>query len=81
MAPKPDRRLGHVKAEYRSAAGLVNSSWRYDGDKWTWEFTVPEGSVADVTLPGETVSREYASGSHRVNAVLRDGVFWYNTNH
>lgn len=71
MAPKPDRRLGHVKVEYRSAAGLVKSFWRYDGDKWTWEFTVPEGSVADVTLPGETVSREYASGSHRVNAVLR----------
>ena len=67
MEPKPDRRLGFVKAEYRSAAGLVKSAWRYEGDKWTWEFTVPEGATASVTLPGEAVARDYAPGSYTLS--------------
>ena len=66
MAPKPDRRLGYVKAEYRSAAGLIRSAWRYKGEKWIWEFTVPEGATADVTLPGESKSQRYTSGDHMI---------------
>lgn len=66
MKPVPDKRLGFVKAEYDSAAGKIKSHWRYEGDKWIWEFTVPKGAVASVTLPGETVSTEYAAGTHVV---------------
>lgn len=66
MKPVPDRRLGHLDAEYKSAAGTIKSSWRYKGDRWIWNFTVPEGATASVTLPGETRSREYGSGSHTV---------------
>ena len=64
MKPIPDRRLGSVKASYRSAAGLVTSAWRYEGETWIWEFTVPEGAVARVTLPGETESKDYPAGSY-----------------
>ncbi len=66
MKPVPDRRLGFVKAEYASAAGKIKSHWKFEGDKWIWNFTVPEGAVAEVTLPGETVSKTYTSGSHSV---------------
>ena len=66
MAPVPDKRLGFVDAEYDSAAGKIRSSWRYEGDTWVWEFTVPEGAVADVTLPGESESKEYLSGNYTV---------------
>ncbi len=66
LAPKPDRRLGFVKAEYKSAAGLVRSAWRYEGDTWTWEFTVPAGAKALVTIPGESAAHEYAPGDHRI---------------
>ena len=66
MAPKPDRRIGFVKAEYRSSAGLVKSEWRYDGDKWIWDFTVPEGATADVTFPGESVAKRYVSGTYHI---------------
>ncbi|MBR4260137.1 MAG: hypothetical protein IKQ17_13980 [Kiritimatiellae bacterium] len=66
MSPKPDRRLGYVKAEYKSAAGLVKSAWRYEGDEWIWEFTVPEGAMADVTLPGESAAKRYSTGSYTV---------------
>ncbi|MBO6167158.1 MAG: family 78 glycoside hydrolase catalytic domain [Kiritimatiellae bacterium] len=66
MAPKPDRRLGFVKAEYKSAAGLIKSAWRYEENEWIWEFTVPEGATAIVTLPGETTSKPYAPGTYVV---------------
>lgn len=66
MKPVPDKRLGFVKAEYASAAGMIKSHWRFDGDKWIWEFTVPKGAVADVTLPGQTRSKEYPSGNHKI---------------
>ena len=66
MKPIPDKRLGHVTAEYKSAAGLIKSAWRYEGDKWIWEFTIPEGAKATVTLPGESTSKEYGSGTHKV---------------
>ena len=64
MRPVPDKRLGHLDAEFQSAAGLVKSSWKYDGDQWTWTFTVPEGATATVTLPGETDSKDYEAGTY-----------------
>ena len=70
MAPQPDRRLGHVTASYQSAAGLVKSAWRYEGDEWIWEFTVPAGAFARVRLPDESGSRIYPSGTHKI--VRRD---------
>ena len=66
MKPLPDKRLGHVKAEYHSAAGLIKSSWKYEDDKWIWDFTIPEGARATVTLPGETIAKEYNSGTYHL---------------
>lgn len=66
MRPIFDRRLGYVRAAYRSAAGLIRSYWRYEGEKVVWEFTVPPGSVAVVRLPGETRDKEYDPGSYRL---------------
>ncbi len=66
MAPIPDKRLGHLTAEYNSAAGLIKSAWRYEGDKWIWDFTIPEGATATVTVPGEDRSETYGSGTHQI---------------
>ena len=66
MKPVPDKRLGHLDACYQSAAGLIKSSWKYEGDTWTWTFTVPEGATATVTLPGETESKDYEAGTYTV---------------
>lgn len=66
MRPVPDKRLGHLDAEYQSASGLIKSSWRYEGNKWIWNFTVPKGCTATVTLPGETESKEYKAGDYRI---------------
>ena len=64
LKPVPDPRLGHVEAAFHSAAGVIKSAWKYEGDRWTWEFTVPEGATATVTLPGETESEEYGPGTY-----------------
>ena len=66
MRPVPDKRLGFVKAAYQSAAGLIKSEWRYDGDTWKWTFTIPEGATAAVTLPGDTQAKEYKAGTYTV---------------
>ena len=71
MAPKPDRRLGWVKAQYRSEAGAIKSAWRYVGEKWIWEFTIPEGVVASVAVPGEPSPAEYGAGSYRIERLLK----------
>jgi alpha-L-rhamnosidase len=70
MKPVPDKRLGWVDAEYNSASGLIRSSWRYEGDIWVWNFTIPEGTTALVTLPGETSECEYGPGNHKVSRLL-----------
>ena len=66
MKPIPDKRLGHINAEYQSAAGLIKSAWRYEGDQWIWDFTIPEGATASVTLPGETEVKEYVGGTYQI---------------
>ena len=67
MSPIPDKRLGYINAEYNSAAGLIKSAWRYEGEKWIWEFTIPEGSTATVTVPGESNSTEYTAGTYTIS--------------
>ena len=66
MRPIPDKRLGHLTAEYNSSAGTIRSAWRYEGDKWIWDFTIPDGATASVTVPGEGV-KEYQGGSYTIS--------------
>ena len=66
MKPVPDKRLGYLKAEYHSVSGVIRSAWKYEGDNWIWEFSVPDGCTATVTLPGETQSKEYEAGDYKI---------------
>ena len=66
MKPVPDKRLGSLSAEYASAAGMVKSSWRYEGDSWIWNFSIPEGASASVTLPGESEAKGYGPGRYEL---------------
>lgn len=67
MKPIPDRRLGYVEARYNSAAGVISSGWKYEGDSWIWNFTIPEGATASVTLPGSDRTEEYTAGSYTLS--------------
>ncbi len=66
MKPVPDKRLGHLEAEYQSAAGIIKSAWKYEGDQWVWNFTIPTGATATVTLPGETEAKDYPAGTYTI---------------
>jgi len=66
MKPIPDKRLGHINAEYQSTAGLIKSAWRYEGDQWIWDFSIPAGATASVTLPGETEAKHYDAGTYQI---------------
>lgn len=66
MKPIPDKRLGSIEAVYNSVSGTIKTSWRYEGDKWIWEFSIPDGCTASVTIPGESESREYISGDYKI---------------
>lgn len=70
MKPIPDKRLGHINASFMSAAGLIKSSWKFNGDNWTWTFTIPDGAVGIVTLPGEEQSKEYKPGTYTLQKVI-----------
>ena len=66
MKPVADKRLGSLDASFQSASGLIKSSWKYEGDQWTWTFTVPEGTTATVTLPGEAEAKDYTPGTYTI---------------
>ena len=75
MRPVPDRRLGHLDATFltpsfegqgKKPTGLIKSSWRYEGDLWIWTFTIPKGSTATVTLPGDNESKVYLAGTYTI---------------
>ena len=68
LSPVPDRRLGHLEAEFKSPAGVIKSAWKYEGDSWVWTFTIPEGASAFVTLPGEEAEgKDYEAGTYTVS--------------
>ena len=59
LEPHPDCRLGFADTSIETANGTVRSYWYYKEDAVYYEFTVPAGSVAHLTLPSgytETLS-------------------------
>lgn len=70
MKPVPDRRLGYVKAQYNTVYGPVKSSWKFNGDIWEWSFSIPEGTKARVSLPGESEETVYGPGNWHLSKTI-----------
>ena len=66
MRPVPDPRLKSIDASYNSAAGLIRSAWHYEGDRWIWNFSIPEGTSATVAVPGGAEEKNYGPGNHEI---------------
>jgi alpha-L-rhamnosidase len=57
MRPEPSRTLGFAKAAYQSPYGAIASHWRFDGDRWLWDVTVPANTTATVYLPTSDIGK------------------------
>ena len=51
LAPHPDRRLGYADGSIDTKFGTVRSYWYYKDNSVYYEFTVPKGVTAHLTLP------------------------------
>lgn len=51
LAPHPDSRLGHAEASLKTRSGTLSVRWYYKGERVFYEFDIPKGSVAELTLP------------------------------
>ena len=63
ITPHPCRELGFAKASIESRSGKITSHWYYKEDTVHYEFEIPEGVTAHITLPSgftETIG----SGNH-----------------
>lgn len=66
LSPKPDPRLGFVRASLRNTkGGTISSEWSYNADGvCIWTFTIPEGTNAKVRINGKCA--KYDSGTYSV---------------
>ena len=62
LRPQPHPSLGHARAEWRSPVGTITSAWKYEGDKLTFDFTLP--IPASIELPNGEV-HEVQEGEQR----------------
>lgn len=69
--------LDWARASYRTLHGQICSHWRREGDRLSWEITVPPNTTAQVYLPGAAtaavtldglVSLGFEGGFHRCEA-------------
>ena len=67
IKPHPHRSLGWAKAEWHSPAGLIKSSWRYEGEKVLFDITVP--AAADIVLPNAE-KQHVTKGDHHYELLL-----------
>ena len=51
LAPRPDPCLGFAEGSIESRNGLIRSHWYYKGETVYYEFEIPEGVTAALTLP------------------------------
>jgi alpha-L-rhamnosidase len=70
LSPNPSRRIGWIDAAYKTKFGIIESSWKFTGEVWEWNFTIPEGTSAEVIVPGDAKSYTYLPGRYTVRRKL-----------
>lgn len=53
LAPHPGGTLKDAEATIETSYGTIRSAWKRDGGKIGYDFSVPEGTTAELVLPGE----------------------------
>lgn len=56
--------LAHVRMRHETPFGLLRSEWKREGSRILCEFEIPQGTTADIVLPGETL--KHVSGIQKI---------------
>lgn len=51
LSPRPGSGVSFASGSYDSVYGKVSSSWKRDGEKIIYSFTIPANTTAEVVLP------------------------------
>jgi len=62
MHPTPVGDLTFVKASHKSPYGEIVSDWKRDGDRFSWNVTVPVNTTATVYVPANDAASVRESG-------------------
>lgn len=63
LKPLANKRLNYAEVSFTTAYGKIISSWKWEGNTVSYDFTVPKGTTAMLTLNGQ--SYKLASGNHK----------------
>lgn len=85
LAPKPDfrseeeipagqERIRHVKAHFTARTGRIESEWGFENGRFTYRFTIPEGTSARVEFPLTDRDELTLNGAPAVQFAKKDGV-------
>lgn len=72
LKPVVPEKLEYVSGTYDSVYGLIKSSWRNLDGIFTWDFSIPANTSAQVDIPlgdGHYETRHFGSGNHTVRVV------------
>ncbi len=50
VLPEGQKRIGFASATYKSIAGVIESGWKFVEDGYVYDFVIPAGTTADVSL-------------------------------
>lgn len=64
IAPTPDYQIQHAGGKLRSAAGMIESSWKIDGKQLKFRFVVPFDAEAEIVLPDACVDAVREAAIH-----------------
>lgn len=72
LKPVVPEKLEYVSGTYDSVYGLIKSSWRNLDGIFTWDFSIPANTSAQVDIPlgdGHYETQHFGSGNHTVTVV------------
>ena len=68
VKPQPGRALTSAKARQVTPYGTAEVAWRREAGQFTLEVSVPQGTTAEVFLPGAEVPETVGPGQHQWSA-------------
>ena len=70
LIPHPIAGLKWIKCKHTCDFGEIESNWKFENGRFKWEFVIPQGTFATITLPFSRKIRKLGPGKYN----LEDGV-------